>query len=1164
MKRTFTFIFLAIIMVLSVKPESLKEGFQNPPNSAKPRTWWHWVSGNITKTGITADLESMKRVGIQEAQIFNVGIAFPEGPVQYMSDKWLEMFRFATSEANRLGMQIAFNNCAGWSSSGGSWVKPENSMQTVTYSETQIVGGKALKIKLKQPETRYNYYRDIAVWAFPTPQGKQRINNLPIKSLSGNEFPTHLDPDIKNIGETSLISKKSMMNVSSKMKPDGTLEWQAPAGHWTILRIGYTTNGTQNHPATGYGLGLECDKLSSKALDTYWEEGVQPILDKVGPLVGSTLNNSLIDSYEVGCGNWTPGFEKEFEKRCGYNCMTYLPVLAGYYVGSGEEAERFLWDFRKTIGEMMADNYFDHFGELCHEHGMKYSVEPYGGPFDNLEVGQTSDIPMTEFWVGSRAMIETTRAATSAAHLNGTDIVGAESFTAEGSQSRWLTHPAKLKMQGDFAWSEGVNRFIFHTFVHQPWNAAPGLSLGEYGSEMNRLNTWWEQGKAFMKYVARSQYLLQQGKNVADILLFVGESSPNSGLYQQDIKAMGFDYDLISSKSLQQLTVENGQLKTPKGNYYRLLVLSDLEKMMTPELLKTLKKLSDAGAKIIGPKPSKSPSLKGFPACDTQVKTFANQLWGTNEQIKAPIQQISIAKAIKIFNMTPDFEVSDNPQNLNFIHRSTENEEIYFITNQQKIFRTDICNFRVGNRTPQLWNAETGQIEQIASWQTDGEQTSIALNFRPEESYFIVFEKGDIDKSKQLVKVEEKTTQKNIKPLKDLKIIKAEYGHFLPSGVMIATDILQKQINQNHLQVLINNNLLGDPIFGVVKELRVKYTINGKPHHVTVQENQPLNIPTKDEIGEFKLVSALYGHFPYNFDGTIPEKAEDITEQVKANVDANHLIFNVDQGLVGQPISQDKKLRLTFSTEDGLQTLDVATGHQINLTQHEAESKIAIKNGSLVWISPNVGHITCMNNLGQQIKAEVKTIPEPIQIEGPWKVTFPTQTAGTLTNNFEKLVSWTENENENIKYFSGTATYQKELDIPQEYLEKDLSLELDLGQVNVIAEVILNGTNLGILWHAPYSIDLTGIAKAGKNQIEIRLTNLWANRLIGDEQYPEDVERDGVVVKSWPKWLADSQKRDSKRTTFTAWSKWNGKENLQPSGLLGPVIIRPYAHVNIE
>lgn len=235
MKRTFAFIFLAIIMVLSVKPESLKEGFQNPPNSAKPRTWWHWVSGNITKTGITADLESMKRVGIQEAQIFNVGIAFPEGPVQYMSDKWLEMFRFATSEANRLGMQIAFNNCAGWSSSGGSWVKPENSMQTVTYSETQIVGGKALKIKLKQPETRYNYYRDIAVWAFPTPQGKQRINNLPIKSLSGNEFPTHLEPDIKNIGKTSLISKKSMMNVSSKMRPDGTLEWQAPAGHWTIL-----------------------------------------------------------------------------------------------------------------------------------------------------------------------------------------------------------------------------------------------------------------------------------------------------------------------------------------------------------------------------------------------------------------------------------------------------------------------------------------------------------------------------------------------------------------------------------------------------------------------------------------------------------------------------------------------------------------------------------------------------------------------------------------------------------------------------------------------------------------------------------------------------------------------------------------------------------------
>lgn len=1164
MKRIFALILSVILMTVVLHAQSLQEGFENPPASAQPRTWWHWVSGNITKAGITADLEAMQRVGIREAQIFNVGIGFPEGPVQYMSNEWLEMFRFAVSEANRLGMQVAFNNCAGWSSSGGACVKPENSMQTVTYSETQVNGGKTVNLKLKQPETKYNYYRDIVVWAFPTPQGKERVNDLKTKSLSGDGFPVHLEPDLKTIGKASLITQKSLINLSPRMKADGILEWKAPAGNWTILRMGYTTNGTQNHPATGSGLGLECDKLSRKALDAYWKDGVQPILDKVGSLVGPTLYNSLIDSYEVGCGNWTEGFEREFEKRCGYSCMKYLPVLAGYYVESGNQSERFLWDFRKTIGEMMADNYFGHFGELCHQHGMKYSVEPYGGPFDDLEAGQTSDIPMTEFWVGNKTMNETTRSAASAAHLNGTSFVGAESFTAGASESRWLTHPAKIKSQGDFAWTEGVNRFIFHTFVHQPWNAAPGLSLGEFGSEMNRLNTWWEQGKAYMKYVARSQYLLQQGKNVADILLFIGESSPNSGLYREDIKALGFDYDLIGTKSLEQLTVENGMLKTPKGNSYRLLILTDQEKMMTPELLKTLKRLADAGAKIFGAKPKNSPSLKSYPNCDAQVKFLANQLWGNKTGLKAPIQDLTAAQALKEMNLKPDFEVVDNPQNISFIHRSTDNEEIYFVTNQQNIFREDICNFRVGNRTPELWNAETGQTEQIASWQTNGEQTSVSLKFQPEESYFIIFKKGATDKGQQLVEINEHATQKDIKPLKDLKIIKAEYGQFFPSGIVIATELLQKLISNNHLQATINNRLLGDPFFGVVKELRVNYTVAGKLRHATVPENQQLNIPAKGDVGAFKLISAFYGHFPYDFNETVPDKPLDVTQNVQSNIEANRLIFSVNQDLVGATTNPNKKLRLTFSTKDGTQTLDIATGHQINLSQRDAESKISVQDGGFIWITPNAGRIECTNGLGETKKATVETLPAPIQIEGDWNVTFPTQTAGTLTATWPKLVSWTENSDDNIKYFSGTATYEKEIDLPQEYLEKNLSIELQLGQVDVIAEVIVNGKNLGILWKSPFNMDISKVAQAGKNQLQIKVTNLWANRLIGDEQYPEDVERNGVVAKTWPKWLINSEKRDSKRTTFTAWRKWDAKGELQTSGLLGPVIIRPYAHVKME
>ena len=397
-----------------------------------------------------------------------------------------------------------------------------------------------------------------------------------------------------------------------------------------------------------------------------------------------------------------------------------------------------------------------------------------------------------------------------------------------------------------------------------------------------------------------------------------------------------------------------------------------------------------------------------------------------------------------------------------------------------------------------------------------------------------------------------------------MKIIKAQYGQFFPSGIVIATEVLQKLISNNHLQATINNNLLGDPFFGVVKELRVNYTVGGKLRHATVKENQQLNIPAKGDVGTFKLISAFYGHFPYDFNETVPDKPLDVTQNVQSNIEANRLIFSVNQDLVGATTNPNKKLRLTFSTKDGTQTLDIATGHQINLSQHDAESKISVQDGGFIWITPNAGRIECTNGLGETKKATVETLPAPIQIEGDWNVTFPTQTAGTLTATWPKLVSWTENSDNNIKYFSGTATYEKEIDLAQEYLEKNLSIELQLGQVDVIAEVIVNGKNLGILWKSPFNMDISKVAQAGKNQLQIKVTNLWANRLIGDEQYPEDVERNGVVAKTWPKWLINSEKRDSKRTTFTAWRKWDAKGELQTSGILGPVIIRPYAHVKME
>ena len=331
---------------------SLREGFNNPPKEAKVRTWWHWLDGNVTREGITADLEAMQRVGIQEATLFNGGMGFPQGPVEYMSDEWLELLKHAASEAKRLGMELSFHNGPGWSSSGGPWMKPEEAMQTVTYSEQRVKGGRTVCVVLRKPSNRLNCYQDIAVLAFPTPKSGDRITQLDVKTLSNDRFRSHLMPVTTEVNDSAIIRMEDIQDLTAKMQPGGTLEWDAPEGDWTILRIGFTPTGRNNHPALAGGNGLECDKMSRKALDAFWAGGIQPIIDKLGPLVGSSLTGSLIDSYEVGCGNWTAGFENEFQARRHYDLTPYLPAMAGYFVESGEISERFLWDLRLTVGEL--------------------------------------------------------------------------------------------------------------------------------------------------------------------------------------------------------------------------------------------------------------------------------------------------------------------------------------------------------------------------------------------------------------------------------------------------------------------------------------------------------------------------------------------------------------------------------------------------------------------------------------------------------------------------------------------------------------------------------------------------------------------------------------------------------------------------------------------
>jgi len=1146
MKKLILFLaFISISNFYSQELKSLEQGFKNPPNEAKARTWWHWISGNVSKSGITKDLEAMKAVGIQEAQLFNVHLGFPKGPIKYLSEEWLDLFKFSAEEAKRLGLELAFHNSPGWSSSGGPWVTEENAMQTVVYSELEVAGGNTIKELLPKPKTKFDYYQDIAILAFPKPKEFKKIDGLDYKILS-ERIRNHLLPDTTSISNASIISKESVLDVTSKVSKDGLLEWNAPKGEWIILRFGHTPIGTTNRPAPPEAKGLEVDKMSKSAVDAYWKGGVQPIINRLGNLIGTTVNNCLIDSYEVETTNWTSGFETQFKNLRGYDLISYLPTLAGYYVESGEISERFLWDFRRTIGDLIAENYYEHFADLCHKNGMQFSVEPYWGPFDNMQVGATGDIVMCEFWSGGYPFFDSAKFVSSIAHLNGSSIVGAESFTGIGG---WDKHPADLKSIGDRAWTEGITRFIFHTYVHQPWDVAPGLALSYHGFDFNRLNTWWSQSKAYMDYLARSQYLLQQGKNVADVLVFTGESSPNIGFIKPQIKEMGFDYDLIGANKLKDLSVKDGIIYSSVGNTYTVLVLPESD-FIKPETLEKVIELVEGGAMVIGKKPMQSPSLTNYPDCDNDIKKQIEELWSSGL-----VKDIAIETVLK--KNTPDFKIIlGDESDLGFIHRKTEEADIYFVANARKEARAITTSFRVTGKQPELWNSEKGTIEDIVVFKENEDgTTTIPLQLGSEEAVFIVFKKSIINN--HLVATKLDLDKPKAQPLPNLKIIKAEYGTFLQEGLIDITDKVNDAIKNGTLEFTMSRAFCDcDPAMGYKKEFRMEYQLGDTRKQLYAEEREHIKINAGNQ--KLKVLSAVFGKFKGETKG-IPQhyKTYDVTQEVQKQVQSGNYNIPVTNKLIENKIPEGNKttLKITFITDGEERTLFIPKGQTVNLSKEIIKPKFIYKDNAITLVTPYTGKVTYTTKMDKTKTIDVKFIPDAIDLSNSWNVEFPLLSGASIHDKYNHLISWSTNEDDNTKYFSGTASYKKEFELTAQYLGSDKSLELDLGSVAVIAEVFINGKKVNTLWKAPYRSVIDGFIKKGKNTIEVKVTNLWSNRLIGDEILPLDIERNGQQLKNIPSWLKNKTERISGRSTFPSWNHYDKNLELRTSGLLGPVQI---------
>ena len=1071
------------------KAVSLEEGFSHPPMSARAQTWWHWMNGNVSKEGITADLEAMREIGLGGATLFDAGLGVPSGHLKFASPEWFDYVRHAAVEARRLGLEICLPNCSGWSSSGGPWNPVANSMKELVHTEVRFTGPRSVHEKLPSLPNAHGFAADIAVLAVPVPAAElatmekadgvvtapsnyvreisfpapfaadgvffrlehdwlwevagdvkveisedgenytelmtadatlamragwdrteryrpfprevkarfyrltfdfrvigqdlgdhRRLKNTKIasvrigraKSLSNlcdktfaKRMPVVADPDTAK--DDQIVAKDAVRVLA--LAADGTLDWDVPTGEWRVIRLGFAANGKKNHPASDCGGGFEVDKLSPTALDYHFEQYAAKLVRHLGSLAGdvaSGLAGILVDSYEIGAQNWTQGFEREFSRRRGYDMTPYLPVLAGVVIGSVDESERFLSDFRRTVADLFAEGYSGALARKCHQYGLKLWLEPYGNcPCDDLEYGDEVDVPMCEFWSRPSRSVRYTETGNARlpgylAHVWGRRYAGAEAFTAAPpSGGRWTTTPFALKAQGDQAFAKGVNRLIFHRFCHQPFVkpgafAAPGFTLGVYGIHLDRTQTWWKQGRPYMDYLARCQWMLQEGRNVADILFWHGEEAPSRGGhvvgYPEDFSdhpvPTGFGKDVCSTKALKALKVADGKVVAPSGARYEMLVLQDVSEMSSATL-EVVGRLVESGATVVAPRmPTKVPGLWRYPNGDAEIHSRAATIW------KKGVVSGGVTDGIAALGLAPDFICLSAAEGLTnettWIHRRYEDgSEAYFVSCPNAQTGDFRCSFRVDGFRPELWDAENGKVGLAPkSWRRSGGRTEVAFTLPPSGSVFVVFR-------------------------------------------------------------------------------------------------------ARTEIRE---------------------------------------------GRLREP------------------------------------------QAPAVWR----------------------------EIQTGWRVTFPVgwYEGGTETKTIQmgSLGDWTAVKDNDIRYFSGTACYETE--IPDAALLPALRAKkngrrviLDLGDVRNFAEVAVNGHSYPALWRPPYRVDVTEALVEKRNKLVVRVTNLWPNRMIGDERLcaPDCEWTASGGLKELPAFIREGRSSPTGRKTFATWHHWKKDDKLLPSGLLGPV-----------
>ncbi len=1113
--KTLLFSLIASAASLSLgsaQDTTALQDFRTPPSSAKPGVYWFFMDANLTKSGMAADLEAMNSAGLGRALFFEAALGGPQGDVPYMSPEWLEHWRFAAEKANELGVDLSMSVGPGWCGAGGPWIKPENTMQHLRASFTQVEGGQSVETSLEVPTPRdpyfgqgtlgpsyddwRNFYRDVAVLAFPTPKEDRKLPDWeekalfyrpPYSSMPGVK-PYLLscadDEDTVATLADSVVAYDSIIDITDKMDADGVLRWDAPEGNWTIARLGRRITGQTTRPAPQAALGLESDKFEKSGIEKHFESFNSKLID-IGRF--TTLHH---DSWEMSSQNWSEHFREMFIEKRGYDPLRWTPAMFGIPVESVEQTERFLWDLRRTAQELVYENNVVRMKELAAERGLNFSTEVYDlNPAGDLYLFRAADIPMCEFWAKgygfetSFSVVE----ATSTAHTTGKKIVGAESFTT--MDDRWRQHPGIMKRQADWAFCAGVNSLIFHRMCAQPGEDAPGFSLGPHGTHFDRTETWFPLVGDFCQFVARSQALLQRGTSSADVLYLDREGAPQvfvapSTAFMpgefQDKREYNFD-GCCPQVLIDTARAENGKIVFPDGATYSLLVLPNVSEM-TIELATKLQELIKAGVPVIGAIPEKTPTLVDYPAADAQLAQIARSVREADADAATKVKPIQnprkVLTSAKWIWSEPNYNALANVSKT-FVKKfelpaDFDAQDAYVVATADNVYTLTIngVNVATGN------NFHSPDVTAVPEG---------ALHEGVNEIRFEVLNEG---------------VETNVaNPAGGIASL------YISDALKVVTDASWENEDGSAVAVLGAYDMAPWNIT-IASQIDTDATY---PQWDVVQKRMAqLGIaPEFESTGDVRWIRRVDGDVDIFYIGNRLEEAQ--------NVECTFRVSG-KRAQLWDPITGKRYAIDTAREEDGRTIVPIAFEDSQSffvIFQPEADQTLPLASD---FFAPKRSVVVADLSRNWSVSFDQNAPANRDFEEGRPK-----------TVQFDALTDWSKSDDAYLRYYSGLGVYEKTFD-PDAPIDGDASYALEFDSVEVMARVELNGVVLGTAWHAPWRVEVPAELLRDKgNELKITVANLWCNRLIGDASRPAE-----------------------ERFTRTSNPMWGpGDEQLLPSGLIG-------------